>query len=207
MPKYLIVLDKKADKNILDNYEVSNVEIHLDIIAFANMTRDEAHRLSKNNLIKSVELDGKDSQDGVPDTRHDETTTSYAFKLMNIDKFHDEGLTGRGMKVAILDTGIQKHVNLKVEDGINVYDSSKSWNTDLANAHGTTVAGVLNAQGLNGQVLGIIPDAKLYCVRIDDGTGPINTVTWSSQIAGISWAVENGFDNIKLAGQDRTLLR
>ena len=203
MPKYLIVLDKKADKNILDNYEVSNVEIHLDIIAFANMTRDEAHRLSKNNLIKSVELDGKDSHDGVPDTRHDETTTSYAFKLMNIDKFHDEGLTGQGMKVAILDTGIQKHVNLKVEDGINVYDSSKSWNTDLANAHGTTVAGVLNAQGLNGQVLGIIPDAKLYCVRIDDGTGPINTVTWSSQIAGISWAVKNGMDAVNCSFSSR----
>ncbi len=51
---------------------------------------------------------------------------------------------------------------------------------------------MLNAQGVNGELIGIIPDAELYCVRIDDGTGPINTTTWSSQIAGISWAVENG---------------
>ncbi len=51
---------------------------------------------------------------------------------MNISKFHDEGLRGQGFKIALLDTGIQKHTNLKIKDGINVYDSRAPWNENLA---------------------------------------------------------------------------
>lgn len=200
MPKYLIVLKEKSDLTFLNDYDISNIEIHLDVIVFGNMTKDESHRLANHKMIESIEQDGGDSVDAVDYKTHE---TSYGFDMMGIGKFHDEGLTGQGMKVAILDTGIQKHTNLKIEGGINVYDSSKPWNENLANVHGTTVAGILNAQGKDGGLLGIIPDAKLYCVRIDDGTGPINTTTWSSQIAGISWAVKNGMDAVNCSFSSR----
>ena len=197
MNKYLIVLKEDANLDFLKDYQAKNIEKHMGLIVFAYLEEGKAIDLSKQPLIESIELDRFESHDAEEaEAKYKSSKTSYAFDFMNIRKFHDEGLTGQGLKVAILDTGIQKHKNLKIEDGINVYDSSKSWNENLANIHGTTVAGVLNAQGIDGELIGIIPDAKLYCVRIDDGTGPINTTTWSSQIAGISWAVENGMDAV-----------
>jgi len=198
MEKYLIVLKQKRDVDFLKEYKAENIVIHLGIIVFAYLSKDEAERLKRNEYILSVEKDGADHHDveGVPDLRHDTAETSYAFDFMNISKFHEEGLTGKGFKVALLDTGVQKHSNLNIAGGINVYDSTLPWDNTLANQHGTTVAGVLNAQGLNNEMLGIIPDAELYAVRIDNGNGYINTTDWSSQIAGISWAVENGMDAV-----------
>lgn len=195
MGKYLIVIKEKTDTDFINDYEVTNVEVHMGVIIFAHMSKDEAFKVAKHKNVESIEQDKHDYHD-VADERHYTSETSYAFDFMNIDNFHQEGLTGQGMKVAILDTGVQKHNNLKIEYGINVYDNNVPWDENLANQHGTTVAGVLNAQGLNNEMLGIIPDAKLYVVRIDDGTGPINTTTWSSQIAGISWAVDNGMDAV-----------
>lgn len=195
MNRYLIVLKQKTDLNFLNQYNAKDVECHMNIIVFAKLEDRDAHNLSKNLLVESVEKDGEDSHDAI-NTRHENAEKSYAFDLMEIAKFHKEGITGKGFKVAVLDTGIQKHTNLNIAGGINVYDNNLPYDEDLANQHGTTVAGVLNAQGLNDEMIGIIPDAELYCVRIDDGTGPINTTTWSSQISGISWAVENGMDAI-----------
>lgn len=205
MFKYLIVLKKKSDLEFLKEYNASDIELHLDIIVFAHMTRDEAHRLAEHEIVESIEEDDADSIDAEiePDNRHLTATTTYAFDMMNIDKFHKEGITGSGFKIAILDTGVQKHTNLKVASGINVYDSGKSWNSDLANSHGTMVAGVINAQGLNDELLGVAPDAELHAVRIDDGTGPINSQTWSSQIAGMSWAVANGMDAVNCSFSSR----
>lgn len=204
MGKYLIVLNEKTDLSFLNEYNVSNIEVHMGIIIFAHMSKEDAVKLSENKLIESIERDGSDSVDAISsDDRHVTAETTYAFNMMNVSRFHEEGITGAGFKIAILDTGVQKHINLKVTGGINVYDSSKSWNTELANSHGTMVAGVINAQGVNNELLGVAPDAELYAVRIDDGTGPINSQTWSSQIAGISWAVENGMDAVNCSFSSR----
>ena len=205
MGKYLIVLKEKNDLKFLEEYNVSDIEVHMGIIVFAHMTKDEAHKLAEHRMIESIEQDSADSIDATetPDNRHFTAGTTYAFDMMNIGKFHKEGYTGKGFKIAILDTGVQKHTNLKVKSGINVYDSSKPWDSNLANSHGTMVAGVINAQGLNNQLLGIAPDAELHAVRIDDGTGPINSQTWSSQIAGISWAVSNKMDAVNCSFSSR----
>lgn len=195
MGKYLIVLKEKTELDFLDDYNVSDVEVHMGIIVIAHMSKEDSDRLSEHEMISSIERDGADTTD-IEDTRHLTAETTDAFKYMEIDKFHKEGLTGTGFKVGIMDTGIQKHVNLKVAGGVNAYDSSKPWDADLVSNHGTMVAGVINAQGKDNALLGVAPDADLYCIRIDDGTGGLNRTTWSSQIAGIAWAVDNNLDAV-----------
>lgn len=195
MSKYLIVLEKKTDLEFLNDYNVSDVEVHMEIIVFANMSKEDADRLAEHEMILSIERDGHDTTD-VADIRHETAETTNAFDYMEIDKFHAEGFTGAGFKIGIMDTGIQKHVNLKVEGGVNTFNSSLPYDADLNSSHGTQVAGVVNAQGVNNALLGVAPDAKLYAIRIDDGSGDINRTIWSSQIAGISWAVDNGMDAV-----------
>ena len=205
MHKYLIVLKEESDLSFLEEYNASNIEVHMKVIVFAHMEESDALKLKNHDLVESIEEDGTESTDVEPSEGniYETSQTSYAFDMMNIQQFHKEGYKGQGLKIGILDTGVQKHTNLKVESGINVYDSTLPWDNSLANSHGTLVAGVINAQGIDGNLIGIAPEAKIYAVRIDNGNGAINSTTWSSQIAGMSWAVDNGMDAVNCSFSSR----
>ena len=205
MKKYIIIFKNNNGKEILDKLNATDIEIHMNVIAIANLDIDSVKELENSKYVESIEPDTTEHLDAElePDNRHESSTTTYAFDLMNIKEFHKEGITGKGMKVAVLDTGIQIHENLKVVDGINTYDNTKPWDRALTSSHGTQVAGIINAQGLNNNVLGIAPDAEMYGVRIDDGSGSLNRTYWSSQIAGISWALDKGVDAINCSFSSR----
>lgn len=205
MNRYLIIISKTDDLTFLDNYDITNKEVHMGAIVIADMNEETAREIKRNPSIESVERDSNEDVDIENESGEVYATsnTSYAFDLMNIQQFHKEGITGKGFKIGILDTGVQKHTNLKVTEGVNVYDSTLPWDNSLANSHGTLVAGVINAQGKDGELLGIAPDAELYAIRIDNGNGAINSTTWSSQIAGISWAVEHGMDAVNCSFSSR----
>src|SRR5699024_3972132 len=165
MAKYLIVLKEKINVDFLEYYNASNIEVHMGLIVFAHMYEEDANRLKENEYIDSIEQDGEDTTDGEV---YLESQLSYPFKLMNIEKFHSEGFKGKGFKVGILDTGVQKHVNLKIYGDVNAFDNSVPYDAGLKSSHGTRVAGVVNAQGIDGNIIGIAPEAELYAIRIED---------------------------------------
>jgi subtilisin family serine protease len=97
---------------------------------------------------------------------------------------------GEGVKVAVIDTGIDcNHPDLKLNcaGGYNALDSGKSPMDD--NMHGThvagTIAGILDGKG----VVGVAPKAKLYAVKVLDANGGGGLV---SIIKGLIWAGNNG---------------
>ena len=96
---------------------------------------------------------------------------------------------GRGVKVAVIDTGIDfSHPDLaaNVKGGWNAVKISTDYNDD--NGHGThcsgTIAGLNNTTG----VIGVAPEAELYGVKVLDSRG---SGTYDDVIAGMLWAVEN----------------
>lgn len=101
---------------------------------------------------------------------------------------------GAGVRVAILDTGIDpNHGDLRVVGGVNTVDGG-TW-TDR-NGHGTHVAGTVAALQNSVGVAGMAPKAELYAVKVmgDSGSG-----TLSSLIAGIDWAVRNNMQIINMS--------
>ena len=110
--------------------------------------------------------------------------------------------TGAGVKVAILDTGVQHdHPDLaaNIKGGISVVGEENStdnadWND--VHGHGTHVAGTVAAVNNDVGVVGSAPDAWLYGVKVlyDNGEGPISDI-----IQGIDWAVENGMQVINMS--------
>lgn len=115
---------------------------------------------------------------------------------------------GAGVKVAVIDTGIDPTVpDLKgrVKGGYNAIDDKQPWVDD--HFHGTHVAGIVAAE-LDGKgVVGVAPKAELYAVKVltKEGSGDMFGI-----MRGIMWAGENGMQvaNMSLgAPQDMQLIQ
>lgn len=110
------------------------------------------------------------------------------------------GYTGTGIKVAVLDTGINySHADLGGGFGSNyrVIDGYDFVNEDADpiddNGHGTHVTGTAAA---NGTIKGVAPNATLLAVKVLNSSG---SGTTSDIIAGIDWSATKGADIITMS--------
>lgn len=105
--------------------------------------------------------------------------------------------TGAGVKVAILDTGIDlTHPDLaaNIKGNYNAINPRRSGNDD--NGHGTHVAGIVAALNNTIGVVGVAPQASLYAVKVLDRTGS----GWLSDIIeGIDWCIQKGMQVINMS--------
>jgi subtilisin len=101
-----------------------------------------------------------------------------------------------GPAIAVIDTGSGPHNELNVVGGTNCSNGRPSNYSD-GNGHGTHVAGTIGAK-LNGAgVVGVLPGAPIYSVRVLNNQG---SGSWSSVVCGIDWVTRNaGALNIKVA--------
>ncbi|MBK6493922.1 MAG: S8 family serine peptidase [Gemmatimonadetes bacterium] len=116
------------------------------------------------------------------------------------------GNTGAGVKVAVMDSGIDTgHSDLTVVGGYNAVTrvaSDYSDNLGICNGHGTHIAGTIAARNNGAGVVGVAPDAQLYAIKVfQDVNGSCLAYT-SNQIAGLNWAVAQGIRlvNVSIGG-------
>lgn len=115
------------------------------------------------------------------------------------DTAHDTGLTGKGITVAVIDTGVDfAHPDLKgfSKDG-KVIGGYNFVNGDMLpddkNGHGTQVAGIIAA---NGGVTGMAPNAKILSYKVSaDG----EAVSSDLIVDAVKKAVEDGADIINIS--------
>ncbi|KAI3534954.1 hypothetical protein CABS01_16042 [Colletotrichum abscissum] len=142
-----------------------------------------------------------------------------SLKMTGADKVHAQGLTGKGVKIGFLDTGVDwRHPALgagygegfKVAGGYDfVGDDFVGWNdpvpdddpltTCLEGGHGTHVAGILAAkdpQGVGFGISGVAPDASLYAYRV---LGCSGGVTDDILMQGFERAASDGVDLISMS--------
>lgn len=127
-----------------------------------------------------------------------------AVPLVHVPRVWESGFTGRGVRVAVLDTGIDPgHPDFAGR--ISVYrdfvDPAASGPARDPNGHGTHVAGIIAGSGdaSDGRWRGVAPDADLIIARVLDAAGNGQT---SIVMAGLEWAVQQGAQiiNISLGG-------
>ncbi len=118
-----------------------------------------------------------------------------------------QGITGRGVNVAVIDTGVAPvqalsgadkvvaMVDLSFESGVPEAEFRDNY------GHGTHMAGIIagrdpganpaTAAGRPDWFLGVAPDAGIVSVKVGDNTGAVDV---SQVIAGVDWVIENAAD-------------
>ncbi len=112
---------------------------------------------------------------------------------------YKEGYRGEGIRIAVLDTGINS--NHPMMRGTVIY-KGKWANGDLEdgiNKHGTHIGSTIAGNWVytpHGAMSGIVPEAKLLNIKImdDDGVGDDTAI-----LMGLEDAVENGADIINMS--------
>ena len=103
---------------------------------------------------------------------------------------------GDGVKVAVLDTGIDRAHDAFRGVHITEQDFSGDGNGDR-NGHGTHCAGIIFGRDVGGTRIGIAPgiaDASIGKVLHDDGSGDTDML-----FRGLSWAIEQDVDVISMS--------
>ncbi|RIL08745.1 alkaline serine protease [bacterium] len=127
-----------------------------------------------------------------------------AVPLVHAPRVWESGFTGQGVRVAVLDTGIDPaHPDFsgRIAAYRDFVDPAASGPARDPNGHGTHVAGIIAGSGgaSDGRWRGVAPDADLVIARVLDATGNGQT---SIVMAGLEWAVQQGAQiiNISLGG-------
>jgi subtilisin len=128
-----------------------------------------------------------------------EYANSWGVERIGSALAHASGNRGAGVKVAVIDTGIDythDDLNGNYMGGYDFVFNDADPMDDGYNSHGTHVAGVIAAEENGMGVIGVAPEASLYAVKVLDGAG-FGDLSWL--IAGIEWAMNNGMDVANLS--------
>uniref|UniRef100_Q46C21 PKD domain-containing protein n=1 Tax=Methanosarcina barkeri (strain Fusaro / DSM 804) TaxID=269797 RepID=Q46C21_METBF len=136
------------------------------------------------------------------------STNAWGVDKIDAPAVWQQGINGKGITVAVVDTGIDAtHPDLddlddnpstndpKVVGWVDYINSQSSAYDD--NGHGTHVAGIVSGTGDNGIQTGVAPGTKLLVAKVFDseGDGYLSTC-----ILGFEWAVNNNARIISFSG-------
>ena len=127
-----------------------------------------------------------------PDVEVHTIADSYPWGITQIgaDAVHASGNKGFGVKVAIIDTGVDyKHPDLagRYAGGYDFVNKDNDPMDD--NNHGTHVAGTVAAIINDAGVIGVAPEVSIYALKVLNRRGSGN---FSDVIAALEWCADNG---------------
>jgi len=138
------------------------------------------------------------------DNTHEQEINEQYLLNMGLDTSMPE--TGRGVGVAVLDTGIDKnHEDLNVEGGVNctfIDGCGKEGEFKDLQGHGTHVAGIIAAKNNYIGMRGVSPDVNLYNVSVleENSKGTLEML-----LNGLEWVYEkNKEQRKKLTEEEKT---
>jgi len=181
------------------------------------VTRDRLDALLKRSDIEHIELNrhtvleelldatppfdrAAANASGTPTPATDEPEPTWSVKRVGAPLLWQQGLTGDGVVVAVLDTGVNyNHPDLMP----NMWDGGAelprhgfdfaSNDTDPRDdhGHGTACAGIVAGSGAQGQLTGVAPAAKIMALRV----GVEERNFWR----GLQFAIERDVDVISMS--------
>ncbi len=166
------------------------------------LPEEEIAILKKDPAIAYIESDVvvgiTEPMSAIP-TLTQEYTDSWGVARIGGNSAVAAGITGAGIKVAILDSGIDyNHPDLKdnYKGGYNfVYNNNDPFDDGYI-SHGTHIAGIIGARNNGTGVVGVAPEVSIYAVKVLGGMvmGDLSDI-----LAGMEWAISNKMDVINMS--------
>ncbi|HEX8085165.1 MAG TPA: S8 family peptidase [Solirubrobacteraceae bacterium] len=160
----------------------------------------DAAGLGTRRDVRAVSLNAAVKESGTVDPVALRTSFNQSIRA---DRSWAMGTTGKGIGVAVVDTGIAgDHPDFRISqtDTRSRVIATAVANPDAPRAgdqygHGTHVAGLIAGNGTNrdaadplyGRYAGVAPDANLISVKVDDGNG---ATTLADVVAGLQFVVD-----------------
>ena len=186
--RVIIRFEDKIDKELLKDpsIEIHHIFEEYDAVS-VTIPASMKDKLKAQSSIRFIEED--------PEVKTTSQMVSWGYQSLAVETAVQAGLTGKGVRIGILDTGIRlDHPDLTLSGGASFVQGTTSPNDD--NGHGTHVAGIIAAKNNEIGSVGVAPDAQLYAVKVLDSYGEGNQ---SDVVKGIDWAIEQDLDIINLS--------
>ncbi|OIJ13040.1 hypothetical protein BKP37_11005 [Anaerobacillus alkalilacustris] len=185
--RYIVLFRDEIEEKLIEDVEgVIIQEAETINVVGALLPDDEIDHLRKNPEVIAVEEDQVVSML--------QQTQNWGYDQILTPRSVQSGLTGKGVKVAIIDSGVSPHEDLSIVGGASFVNYTNNYFDD--NGHGTHVAGIVGALNNNIGIIGVAPNAEIYALKVLDQTG---NGYLSDIIAAIDWSIRNRIDILNLS--------
>ena len=215
--KVIVTFDAKPDRASERAIEKrgGKVDARLALVngVAATLSRGEMKQLAADPGVRRVELDptltaidpGVEAAAETGDLEYD---NAWGVSRIGAPAVHAAGIWGAGVRVAIIDTGLD-YIHDDPDDTPYVVDPEflgnyagghDFFNNDADpyddNGHGTHVAGILAAEKNGYLVSGVAPQVDLYALKILGANGEGDV---SDLILALQWALANDIDVVNMS--------
>jgi lantibiotic leader peptide-processing serine protease len=166
------------------------------VVEFATESTRQAPQIEGFNVVADIFVNWIPALQQAEHIGSNEPLIPYQWHLpvIEADRAWDEGYTGEGVRVAVIDSGIY-YYHTDLVDRVD-HASSISFVPDEpdyldTNGHGTHVAGIIAASDNDYGTIGIAPNATLIAVKVTDADGQ-GYFSWF--LNGLIHAVNEGAD-------------
>ena len=193
----------KKDNN---SFIKSKIDTVLDDIGIAvlSLSHKELTELEAFDAIQSIRPSTpvlKSDTGEEAEEIEEEEVDPHSYWAFNVIKFPVEPkVTGKGVKVGIIDSGIDTEVqNLNIKGGASMFEDLP-WDKPT-DPHGTEVASVIGGLGMENLTSGVAPEADIYAIRVSKG-GWTDSVEF---LKGLYWAGKNQMEIVNISLWDTGL--
>jgi serine protease AprX len=156
-------------------------------------------KLAANSHVRHISLDAPVTSTACTGDCISGTNLTNAYvKAVGADKVWNMATPrqGKGIGVAVVDSGINYQTDLYTPSGANRVVTSVRYNTDYNQTtfdnygHGSAIAGVIGGNGRtsNGKYIGIAPQVNIINVKVSNDDGRATT---SNVVDGLQWVYNN----------------
>ena len=197
-----VIKAEERSSNVIDvkTYWIAN-------IINCKAKRDVIYQLASHPDIEAItfnsELEVIENAVAGSETRAtSEAEITQHLTQINADDVWNLGYTGKGVIVAVLDSGVNTdHIDLKdhlwtgnAQHGYNVVNPGSAPIDERS--HGTHCAGIVCGDGTSGKITGVAPDATLMSIKL---YGQTASFTLDTFFEAIEFAVNNKADILSIS--------
>lgn len=164
---------------------VDGLKVDVDPAQFRNLMKSLP---DGTNVVLDTRIKFSKPQNFRMEARDEDRAERPALDIANstlgINRLWEQGFTGKGVGICVIDSGIHPHKDFgdRIKGFVDMNDGQVKPYDPYG--HGTHVAGIAAGSGVesNGKFKGVAPDADIIGVRI---------TSVAEAIKGIQWAIEN----------------